>query len=99
MSSHFWLDDRGVTWVDDSNVKVIELAMHYRSGLTKPIDVAREYEGLTPAQVHSAFAYYLDHQAEFDGEIDRRLKMYDKLRLDSLDSPGRKRLKQQGLMP
>ncbi|MCY2993375.1 MAG: hypothetical protein NTY19_36685 [Planctomycetota bacterium] len=27
MTSHVWLDERGVAWLDDANVKVLEVAM------------------------------------------------------------------------
>ena len=91
ISSHIWLDDRGVAWIDDTNIKVIELAMDYRTGLTNPADVVREYGGLTEAQVHSAFAHYLDHQAELDVEIEKRAAEYERLRTKTLDSPGRRR--------
>lgn len=96
--THIWLDDRGVAWIDDTNVKVIELAMDYRTGSTNPADVVREYEGLKLAQVHAAFAYYLDHQAEFDAEIERQAQEYELLRAQTLDSPGRQRLKKLGLI-
>src|ERR1041384_3499127 len=98
-STHIWLDDRGIAWVDDTNVKVIELAVDYQTGSTNPADVVREYEGLTLAQVYAAFAYYLDHQAEFDAEIDRQVKEYEQLRAQSLDSPGRRKLTAMGLIP
>jgi hypothetical protein len=27
MTSHVWLDERGVAWLDDTNVKVVEVAL------------------------------------------------------------------------
>ena len=98
VASHIWLDERGVAWVDDTNVKVIELAMDYRSGMTNPLDVVQSYDGLTPSQVHSAFSYYLDNQDQFDAEIQRQSTEYEKLRADALDSPGRRRLRSVSLV-
>jgi len=99
VASHIWLDERGIAWVDDTNVKVIELAMDYRAGMTNALDVVQAYEGLTPSQVHSAFSYYLDNQAQFDAEIKRQAAEYEKLRANTLDSPGRMRLRSLGLKP
>src|SRR5262245_28793723 len=99
IGSHIRLDDRGVAWIDDTNVKVIELAMDYRSGLCNPADVIRQYQGLTLAQVYAAFAHYLDHQAEFDAAIEKQAEDYERLRAQSMDSPGRRRLKERGLKP
>lgn len=38
--------------------------------LDGPIDEITDMYDLTPAQVHAALAYYYDHQAEIDAEIE-----------------------------
>jgi uncharacterized protein (DUF433 family) len=100
INNHIWLDDRGVAWVDDTNVKVVEIALdHLADGLT-PEEIRREHhDGFTLGQIHAALAYYYDHQAEFDAEIARQVAHYEAERAKTMDSPGRQRLRQLGKIP
>jgi uncharacterized protein (DUF433 family) len=99
-TSHIWLDDRGVAWIDDTNIKVIEVAMDKRAHGSTPEEMEfQHYGSLSLAQIHAALAYYYDHQKEFDEDIERQAKEYETLRSQTLDSPGRRRLQDQGKMP
>jgi uncharacterized protein (DUF433 family) len=96
LQSHIRFDGQGRPWIDDTNVKVIEVVMDRLCGLT-PEDICDAYPGsFTLAQVHSAVAYSYDHQAEFDAEIKRQWEEIDRLRAESLNSPGRQRLRALG---
>ena len=98
--SHVWLDDRGVAWIDDTNVKVIEVAAEWVStGMSPEEMVYQHYGSPNLAQTMAALAYYLDNQAAFDAEIARHDKEYEELRAKSLDSPGRRRLRALGKLP
>lgn len=67
---HIALDDQGQPVLADMpRFKVVNLVMAYLAYSGTPEELAREYEGLTPAQVHGALSYYHDHQAEIDAEI------------------------------
>ena len=48
------------------------------------------------AVITSAFAYYYDHQAEIEAEIERQEHEFDQVRASAADSPLRKRLKALG---
>jgi hypothetical protein len=48
------------------------------------------------AQIHAALAYYFDHQAEFDKQIEASLKNAEQLAAASKDSPLRQRLRRLG---
>lgn len=100
VAPHIRLDDRGVAWIDDTNVKVIEVVLdHIASGLS-PTEIRSEhYDRFTLAQIHAALAYYYDHQAEFDAEITRQMREYEELRAKSLDSPIVKKLRTLGKLP
>lgn len=99
-TSHIWLDERGVAWIDDTNIKVIEVAMDKRAhGATSEEMEFQHYGSLSLAQIHAALAYYYDHQKEFDEDIERQAKEYEGLRGQALDSPGRRRLQKQGKLP
>jgi uncharacterized protein (DUF433 family) len=99
-SSHVWIDDRHTAWIDQTNIKVIEIALERLAHGSSVEEIVDQHCGLISfAQVHAALAHYYDHQAEFDAEIDRQLKVADQLRRDSLSSPGRMRLRSMGRIP
>jgi uncharacterized protein (DUF433 family) len=98
--SHIWLDDRGVAWIGDTNVKVIEIAMEWRATGASPEEIEHQHYG-TPslAQIMAALSYYLDHQAEIDAEIERQAADFERLRAQNLDTPVRRRLRALGKLP
>jgi uncharacterized protein (DUF433 family) len=100
-TAHIWLDERGRAWIDDTNVKVIEVVLEKLGcdGLT-PEQMLEEHPGMfTLGQIHAALSYYYDHQAEFDAEIERQRLRYEELRQQSLNSPGRQKLRAMGKIP
>jgi hypothetical protein len=70
-TAHIWLDEQGRAWVDDTNVKVIEIVLDRLGWGFTPGRMLEEHPGMfTLGQVHAALSYYYDHQAEFDAEIE-----------------------------
>jgi uncharacterized protein (DUF433 family) len=71
-SPHIRLDDQGRPWVDDTNVKVTEIVLdHLAYGWTAEA-IQENHSNLSLAQVYAALAWYYDHQAEMDVEIERQ---------------------------
>jgi uncharacterized protein (DUF433 family) len=69
---HIRLDDQGRPWVDDTNIKVIEIVLdHLAYGWTAET-IQENHSNLSLAQVYAALAWYYDHQAEMDAEIDQQ---------------------------
>lgn len=99
VTNHIRLDDQGRAWVDDSNVKVIEIALDHVAYGWSAEEIQRQHSHLTLAQVHAALAFYYDHQSEFDKSIAGSLSRADKLAAQNADSPGRRRLRALGLIP
>jgi uncharacterized protein (DUF433 family) len=96
-TAHIFLDDRGRAWIDDTNVKVIEVVLDWKAYGWGPEEIRREHDNyFSLAQIHAAFCYYFDHQAEFDAEIERQCQEVDKLRAESLNSPVRQKLRALG---
>ncbi len=62
---HIHRDERGVAWIDDSNVKVVEVVLDHVQGQLAE-DIRADHPHLTLAQIHAALAYYYDHQPEID---------------------------------
>ena len=69
--NHIRLDERGVAWIDQSRVKVIEVAMDHLAYGWSAEEIHRQHPHLSLAQAHAALAFYYDHQAEFDGAVSQ----------------------------
>lgn len=100
VSNHIWLDDRGRPWIDDTNMKVIEIVLDHTAYGMSPAEICyQHHHQLSLAQVHAALTYYYDHQAEIDAEIARQVAHYEAERAKTLDSPGRQKLRALGKLP
>lgn len=75
-NTHINVDAEGRAWIDDTNVKVIEVAMDHVAYKWSPDAIHVQHPHLSLAQIHAALAYYFDHQQEFDAEIDRQEQEY-----------------------
>ena len=99
-TAHIWLDERGRAWIDDTNVKVVEVVLDKLGYGLGPEQIYEEHSRyLSMAQIHAAFSYYYDHQAEFDAEIKRQEEEYQRLRAQDADSLIRQKLRQMGKLP
>ena len=80
----------------DATGKVVldRLAHHWDAD-----EIKRQHPHLSLAQIYSALAYYYDHQAEIDREIEGQLQRVEKIRADLGASPIRQKLKAKGLLP
>ena len=92
VTAHIEIDERGVAWIDDTNVKVIEVAIDKLAHGSSPEEMHFQYPHLSLAQIHAALAYYYDHQAELDSEIRTRWAEADDLAAQVGDQPLRQRL-------
>jgi uncharacterized protein (DUF433 family) len=99
LTNHIEIDEKGVAWIHGTRIKVIEVALDKIANGSSPEEIHFQHLDLTLAQIHSALAYYYDHQAEFDAEISRQLEKIESLAVQAKDSPGRKRLRLLGLLP
>jgi uncharacterized protein (DUF433 family) len=98
-TSHIRLDARGVAWIDDTNVKVIEVVLDKLAHGSSPEEMHFQYSHLSLSQIYAALTYYHDHQDEFDAEIERQIEEFDTLAAQAGDSPARRRLRAAGNLP
>jgi uncharacterized protein (DUF433 family) len=95
---HVVLDEKGVPIIAGTTMKVTELVLGKIAYGWTPEELNVNHPYLTLGQIHSALAYYWDHQEALDQEIERRLKLVDELRAQSPPVPLFARLKEQGLI-
>jgi uncharacterized protein (DUF433 family) len=83
-----------VAWVDDTNVKVVEVVLSKQAYELTPEELHQQFPHLSLAQIHAALAYYYDHQQELDAEILRRKTLAERLRDRIEDRPLQSRLRE-----
>ncbi len=91
---HIELDTEGIPWVAGTKTKVVEivldrLAYHWDAG-----EMHRQHRHLSLAQIYSALAYYYDHQAEVDQDIERRWQYAEEVKQRLGESPIKVKLMQ-----
>ena len=61
-------------------MKVVELVMAQRAHGWSPAELHFQYPHISMSQVYAALAYYWDHQAELDANIERRSRYVEQVR-------------------
>ena len=74
---HIEITPQGVPILASTTVKVVEVVMDRLAHHWDADEIQRQHPHLSLAQIHSALAYYYDHQIEVDKDIDRRLRESD----------------------
>jgi Protein of unknown function (DUF433) len=78
--------------------RVAMIVMDYLARGLGPEEMVRHYPYLKLAEVHSAMAYYYDHQAEIDAEIQAELDLLERDAKKNEASPIWQKLKSKGLL-
>ena len=97
-ASHIRRDVKGVAWIDDTNVKVVEVVLDWLAYGWSPEEIHFQHPGLSLAQIHAALAHYYDHQDELDAAIASQEDEVRRLRKEAGESPLVTRLKARGLL-
>ena len=92
VATHIEIDDHGVAWIDNTKVKVIEVIVDKLTHGSSAEEMHFQYPHLSLAQIHAALAYYYDHQAEMEAEIERRWREADILVTNFSDPVFRQKL-------
>lgn len=58
-------------------IRVAQIAMDYLEHGWSVDQMCQQYSYLTLAEAHAAMAYYFDHQAEIEREIDEEIKQVE----------------------
>ncbi len=96
-TAHIRLDGRGVAWLDETNVKVIEVVLDKIAYGSSAEEIHFQHPHLSLSQIYAALSYYYDHQADLDAEIERRLQEVETLAAQAAPrSPIRPRLRAAG---
>ncbi len=97
--SHVVRDEQGVAWVDDTNIKVVEIALDQLAYGWSADAIHEQFPHLSLAQIHASLAYFYDHQEEFERAIRARADDVAKWRGELGESGLEQRLRQLKLAP
>ena len=73
-ATHIHLDKSGVAWIDATKVKVVEVILDHLAYGHSAEEIHLQHPQMSLARVHAAFAYYYDHQADLDKELEKRFR-------------------------
>src|SRR3989304_1294585 len=95
---HVRLDPGGVAWIDDANVKVIEVVLDRLAYGWSPEEIHFPHPHLLPAPIHAPLPFYYAHQPTLNAEIAHDEQHAGQLRRQAAESPLLARLKARGLL-
>jgi uncharacterized protein (DUF433 family) len=96
---HIVVDENGVARIAGSRIKVIHLVMEKMAYRWNPEEIQAQHPHLTLSEVHAAFAYYYDHQAQLDAAIEESMRFADEMRSKTDQSPLVEKLRAMGKLP
>ena len=80
---HIMLNEDQVPMIAGTTMKVIELVLDHLAYGWSPEELHFQHPSLTMGQIYSALAYYWDHKAELDKDIERRLRFVEQVQLST----------------
>jgi uncharacterized protein (DUF433 family) len=94
---HIRLDENQVPTIAGTTMKVVELVLDHLAYGWSPEELHFQHPYLRMGQIYSALAYYWDHKAELDQDLERRLRFIDQVQQTTKPIPLAERLKAQRL--
>src|SRR5258708_37007938 len=80
-------------------IRVAQIVIDYLNHGWSADEICIHYPHLKLAEVHSAMAYYFDHQPEIDGEIGEEQRSIEESLRNAKPTLAEQRLRAQGLLP
>ena len=79
-------------------VRVAQIVMDYLAYGWSAEEMCRQHPYLSPAEAHAAMAYYFDHQAEIDAEIEAEVKEVEDAMANAPPTPFVLKMRAKGLL-
>jgi uncharacterized protein (DUF433 family) len=92
--THIHRDPHGTSWIDDTGVKVIQVAQAHIGHGWSADTIQENHPALTLGQIHAALAWFFDHQDEMEKEMATRESSARHTLASLGDSPLQRRLRQ-----
>ena len=85
--AHITIGGDNVPMLTGTRIKVVEIALDHLVYGWDAAEIHRQFPQLSLGQIHSALAFYYDHQAEMDAEMRRRREVAEQIRKRLGDGP------------
>ena len=95
---HVDFTSEGVPIIAGTQTKVEEVVLDHLAYHWDAYEIHQQHPYLSLAQIHSALAYYYDHQAEMDQTIEEGLLQVAEIKTSLGESSVRLKLKALGLL-
>lgn len=95
---HIALDEKNIPIIAGTTIKVIELILDHIAYGWSPEELRFQHPHLSLGQIHSALAYYWDHQDLLDRDIERRLQVVERAKRAQKPTSLETRLRNKGLI-
>jgi uncharacterized protein (DUF433 family) len=95
---HIGFNQDGTPIVSGTSTKVVELVADHLIWGWDAQQIHKQYPYLSLGQIHSALAYYYDHQQEINADMQRREKLAADMKTQFGPGPASEKLK-TGQMP
>ena len=95
---HIALDEKNIPIIAGTTIKVVELILDHIAYGWSPEELRFQHPHLSLGQIHSALAYYWDHQETLDQDIERRLQFVDRAKRAQKPTPLATRLRSKSLI-
>jgi uncharacterized protein (DUF433 family) len=90
---HIKLDENQVPTIADTTMKAVELVLDHLAYGWSLEELHFQHPSSSMGQIYSALAYYWDHKAELDQDLERRLRFIDQVQQAMKPTPLAERLK------
>lgn len=94
--AHIELREKGVPYIVDTQTKVVEIVLDHTAYGWDAEEIHRQHPHLSLGEIHSALAYYYDHRAEIDQDIDRRQQNAEQIRRSLSESKVAQKIQRVG---
>lgn len=96
---HIELNENNVPIVAGTTMKVVELVTSHLVYGWSPEELHFQYPHVALSKIYSALAYYWDHKADIDADMQRRLEFAERSRQEADPSPIVAKLQAKRLLP
>ncbi len=96
---HIDMTDDGVPYLTGTRTKIIEVVLDRLAYHWDAEEIQRQHPYLSLGQIHSALAYYYDHQEEMDQVIEEQLQQVAAIKARLGESSLRHKLKSLSQLP
>jgi uncharacterized protein (DUF433 family) len=101
--AHIMIGPDGVPVLAGTRIKVVEIVLDHLAHGSDAQEIHREFPLLSLGQIHSALAYYYDHQDDMEADISRRIDRSEAFRreFEAALAPSllKSKLRAKGLLP